>query len=136
MIINYHESEKLKEDYNISFMIDDFKDKNMCLWCMVTPENPHINIYHNHIWKSDKCARVSLLDPTYINAYDTDIDIWILNDKEKEDLISILSSKNVYGFKDIADTVFEYILASYNYELEKDVFKDIHSIQIPDYTKL
>lgn len=29
MIINYHESEKLKEDYNISFMIDDFKDKNI-----------------------------------------------------------------------------------------------------------
>ena len=79
MYVNYHESKELREDINISFPVKYYPEYKIDIFCIVTKENPHINIYYGEgAWSATKCARISLLEPKYLYPKDCDIPVWIL----------------------------------------------------------
>lgn len=133
MCVNYHESKNLKEDYNISILVA--QKYNMSIWCFPTIYNIHMNVYHNSMSTSEKCARISLLEPRYIIARDCDIPHWNLSDNDKKHLIDILKSKNESGFfRKKASTYWEFMILSINNEFGYMAFPK--NLPIPDYTKL
>lgn len=131
--VNYHESKELKEDYNISILVT--KKYNMSIWCFPTIDNIHMNVYHEKMSTSDKCARISLLEPKYIIANDSDIPHWNLSDNDKNNLISILRSKNDSGFfKKKASTYWEFMILSINNEFGYDALPE--DLPMPNYMEL
>lgn len=141
MYVNYHESKELKEDYNISFYVKCYPEYNMDIFCMVTKENPHINIYYGKdMWSATKCARMSLLEPKYLQPKDCDIPNWTLSEDEKSNLIDIFTSPNPTPyFKNIVTTVWELIVYWYNFEFgcnfdDEKILPD--DLSMPNYTLL
>lgn len=139
LIINYHESEQLKEDYDISFYMGYYKDYKISIFCMVTEEDPHINIYYGEegMWKTTKVARISLLEPKYLVPTDCDIDLWIFNTEEKMLLLSILESESI-SCSGSGYTAWEDIIRKFNFEAECNNYscRLPYNLPIPDYMKL
>ena len=141
MYVNYHESKELHEDYNISFSIKYYPEYNIDIFCMVTKENPHINIYYGKgMWSATKCARLSLLEPKYLYPTDNDIPNWVLSEDEKCNIINIFKSPNpTTFFINITNTVWDLIVHWYNFEFYCNFGKEEFlpkDLPMPDYTLL
>lgn len=139
LYINYHDSKQLKEDYNISFYMGFYKDYKISIFCMVTEDDPHINIYYDErgMWTATKVARVSLLEPKYLIPSDCDIDIWVFNTEEKMLLLSILKSESI-SCSGAGYTAWEDIIRKFNLEAECNNYKRRlpEDLPIPNYMKL
>lgn len=93
----------------------------------------YFKIYNNNKsgtiaqFTSDKCARISMLSPEYIQCSDCSKKEWILSKKEKEHLCKI------------ADLFWKSLLIDYENELNWYTGKEhpeILNLQMPDYSKL
>lgn len=141
MYVNYHESKELREDINISFPVKYYPEYKIDIFCIVTKENPHINIYYGEgAWSATKCARISLLEPKYLYPKDCDIPVWILSEDEKCKIINIFKSSNpTMIFKDTANTIWELIVQCYNFEIYCNFGNEEFlpkNLPMPDYMKL
>lgn len=139
LYVNYHESKELKEDYNISFYMGYYKDYKISIFCMITEDNPHINIYYGEggMWKASKVARISLLEPRYLMPPDCDINLWVFNTEEKMLLLSILKSESI-SYSGSGYTTWDDIIRKFNFEAKCNNYKRRlpENLPIPDYMKL
>lgn len=138
MNIEFNLSKNLYEDDTTCVPI--YSNGYFNIWIFPNNINPHMNIYHgNNISESDKCARISLTSASYLVSNDYNINNWALTDDEKIRLISLLKSKNIVAFQDIADTIWKMIIFQYNFEYYcKTGIRNYLPIDLvmPDYTKL
>lgn len=90
---------------------------------------------------ADKCCRIKIFKAKYKNRpYDDYRDEYILNEKEKENLVNILNSNNSSLFGTIDDTLWNCIIKDfliYNYKNKKMKKLLLNAINnIPDYKNL
>lgn len=77
------------------------------------------------LWTATDCARISMLNPEYINCSDCSINTWVLNEDERNHLCSIIND------------IWDGLLFDYSQELTWLTGTDVDlNLQIPDYTKL
>lgn len=80
-------------------------------------------------WTADRCARISMVSPTYINCNDTSLQCWTLSDDQVKYLVELLKRDNY--------RIWNKILYQYEFQLnawdEREIKLDI---PIPNYYNL
>lgn len=145
------EFKKLMPIYEMS-MAWISKQNNRCVWV----ENPsgYNNKYFKYLngasyQKADKVARISMLNPVYLEHVDYDSkDNWKLTSREKKELVNLMNQTNK---KYDPCTNWQAVLITYNEDnfaidfdetingtFDKAEFPDAFPIDfpMPDYTKL
>jgi hypothetical protein len=136
---NYMVSRELSERTDVEAMCVRFRNTGSirCIWVNM-PVRRHdlfyFKVFDADLFEATKCARISLLEPKYIRCSDNPE--WFLNEKEKKELMEILTSKSNTNHR---ITNWQFMLYSYQSQLEWAGYEDdidISNLQIPDYMKL
>jgi hypothetical protein len=137
--------------YEIS-MAWNSKQSNRCVWV----ENPsgHNNKYFKYLngityGKADKCARISMLRPEYVEHKDYDRkNNWILNSSERKELVTLMQepNKKYPGCNNWQATIITYNEDNFgidfdetiNDSFDKELYPDAFSINtpMPNYKEL
>lgn len=153
-----NEIQRLNEEFNKLFALNEMamawtdRDAGRCVW--VENTNTHNNQYFKYLnsfsyQKADKVVRISLRLPKYLVHKDSmGKQSWILNSKEKKELIDLMNSasKARIGFTNWQATLIQYNFDNFYIQpsetiegtFDKAEFPDAFPIDfpMPDYTKL
>lgn len=123
-------SKELTEHYDVEYHVITYTESNNVMHIMINPPTErddlfYFKVFNNDAFKATKVARISLLIPEYIHCSDNPE--WILNEQEKINLISILSSG-----------VWNKLLYNYEKQLKylDNYKKNLIGLPMPDYSKL
>lgn len=149
--INEELEQFLQPMYEMS-MAWNSKQKNKCVWV----ENPsgYENKYFKYLngqtyGKADKCARISMITPTYVEHKDYGgKSNWVLNSKEKKELVQLMNepNKKYNGCTNWQATLITYNEDNFGIDFDETIngtfdkteFPNAFDINtpMPDYSKL
>lgn len=135
-------SKELTEYDGIMFTVLPFEYNNeWYISCQPPLEHePYFIIQNGGYSSHTKKARISIKEPKYIHCSDDPMEEWILNDEEKIKLIELLNlpCKKVYSYEKSELTLWEFMLAEYEYNSESKIarYRKVLGLPMPDYTQL
>lgn len=103
---------------------------------------PYMRITNNDHLEYTKSCRISLVEPKYLEVHDDPLDTWRFNDEEKIKFIKMLNSSakevliNTCHYIDTNITFWEYLLQSYDFQVDNKGDKCLVGRPMPDYNLL